>query len=109
MVRYKQLSVKKVDLSQFEPKARERRHSARQLAQIERDGEIRAALNEAAALPASQGVVIELKEGQKLPTMRAAVDRVLRQDPRELKWGVRGQAIVVSKGDIPGGRGRRGR
>ena len=107
MARYKQLSVKKVDLSEFEPRAKERKLSPRQLAQLERDEEIRSALNEAASIPASQAVVIELKEGQKLPTLRAAVDRVLKTDPRELNWGVRGLSIVISKGEIPGGRGGR--
>ena len=108
MARYKLLSVKKVELSEFEPRAKERKLSLRQLAQLERDEEIRAALNEAASIPASQAVVIEPKEGQKLPTLRAAVARVLRTDPRDLNWGVRGLSIVISKGEIPGrprGRG----
>lgn len=106
MPRYKQLSVRKVELSEFEPRMKERKLSARQAAQLERFEEIRTALNEAASLPASQAVVIEIKDGQKLPTLRAAVDRVLKAEPRSLNWGVRGQSIVISKGPIPGRRGR---
>jgi hypothetical protein len=99
--------VKKVDLADLTPKRTERKLSPRQIAQQERDSEIRAAFNEAASLPASQAVVIELSDGQKLPTMRAAIGRVLKAEPREINWGVRGQSIVISKGKIPG-RGSRG-
>jgi hypothetical protein len=102
--RYKYLAVKKVDLASFAPKPTKRALSPRQVAQHARDEEIRAALNEAAALPASQAVVIDLKEGQKLATLRAAVNRMVDAEPRDLNWGVRGQSIVVSKGEIPGGR-----
>ena len=104
MPRYKHLAVKKVDLASLAPRPKERKLSPRQIAQIERDEEIRAALNEAAALPASQAVVIDPKEGQKLVTLRAAVDRIVKAEPRDLNWGVRGQSIVFSRGDIPGGR-----
>jgi hypothetical protein len=76
---------------------------------MERDDEIRAALNEAATLPASQAVIIDSKEGQKLVTLRAAVDRIIKAEPRDLNWGVRGQKIVFSKGDIAGGRRRSAR
>jgi hypothetical protein len=105
--RYKHFTVKKVELAELAPQPKDRQLTPRQLAQRERDDEIRAALNEAASLPASQAVVIDLKEGQKLPTMRAAIGRVLKADPRDLNWGVRGQSIVISKGKIPGRGGAR--
>jgi len=107
LARYRQLSVKRVDLADLQPKAKERKPSPREIARMERDGEIRAALNEAASLPASQAVVIDLKDGQKLPTLRAAVARIIGSEPRDLNWGVRGASIVISKGVIPGGRGGR--
>jgi hypothetical protein len=107
VVRYKHMRVRKVELSELEPKAKERALSPRQIVQLERDEEIRAALNEAASLPASQAVVIDLKEDQKLPTIRAAVDRILKAEPRDLNWGVRGQSIVISKGELPSRRGGR--
>jgi hypothetical protein len=107
LARYKHLSVKKVELADLAPQPRERKLTPRQLAQLERDDEIRAALNEAASLPASQAVVINLTQGQKLPTMRAAISRVLKAEPRDLNWGVRGESIVISRGKIPGRGGVR--
>jgi hypothetical protein len=104
--RFKQLSVTRVDLSSLEPKVK-RKFSARQIAQMQRDDEIRMALNQAATIPESQAVVIGLKDGQKLPTLRAAIYRVLRAEPHDLNWGVRGQQIVISKGSIPGRRANR--
>lgn len=109
MPRYKHLLVRKISLEELKPVMKDRPLSPRQLAAIERDNEIVAALNEAAALPASEAVIIELKEGQKMPTLRAAVDRILRAEPRELNWGVRGGRIVISRGEIPGRRGGRAR
>jgi ATP-dependent exoDNAse (exonuclease V) alpha subunit len=105
--RYRHMKVRTVELSELQPTTKERKLSPRQLAQLERDEEIRSAMDEAAALPASQAVVIDLKEGQKLPTFRAAVDRVMKATPRDLNWGVRGQSIVISKGALPGRRGTR--
>lgn len=107
LARYKHFTVKKVDLADLVPKPRERRLTPRQIAQQERENDIRAALNEAASLPASQAVVIDLKEGQKLPTLRAAISRILKDEPRELNWGVRGQSIVISKGKLPSRGGPR--
>jgi hypothetical protein len=105
--RYKLLTIKKIELADLAPQPKERKLTPRQLAQRERDDEIRAALNEAASLPASQAVVIDLREGQKLPTMRAAIGKLLKAEPRDLNWGVRGQSIVISKGKIPGRGGAR--
>jgi hypothetical protein len=105
--RYRHFTVKKIELSELVPKPKERALTPRQLAALQRDEEIRTALNEAAALPASQAVVLELKQNQKLPTMRAAFARLLKAEPRDLNWGVRGQNIVISKGKIPGRGGAR--
>ena len=107
MPRYKQLNVKKMSLVELAPQRRERKPSPRQLAALEREREIKAALNEAASLPPSEAIVIELKEGQKMPTLRAAIVRVLKAEPRSLNWGIRGGRVVISRGAIPGGRGGR--
>jgi hypothetical protein len=109
LARYKQLNVKKIKLDDLEPQPKDRRLSPRQRAAMERDDEIKAALNEAASLPPSEAVVISLGDGQKMPTLRAAIDRILRAEPRKLNWGVRGNRIVISKGTIPGRRGGRRR
>ena len=107
MARFKQLQVSKIPLVDLQPQ-RERKLSPRQRAALERDDEIRAAFDLAATLPSSEAVIVEPREGTKLPTLRAAVDRLVRAEPRQLNWGVRGQRIVISKGDIPGGRRRKG-
>jgi hypothetical protein len=109
MARYKQLNVKRINLDDLKAQPKDRPLTPRQRAAIERDDEIKAALNEAASLPPSEAVVIALGDGQKMPTLRAAIDRILRAEPRKLNWGVRGNRIVISKGTIPGGRGGRRR
>lgn len=107
LVRYKQLQVKTINLDDLKPQPKIRQMSPRQLAALERDREIEIALNEAAALAPSQAVVIELKGDQKLPTLRAAIGRILRANPRELNWGVRANQVVISKGVVPGRRTKR--
>lgn len=106
MAKYTQLKVAYLPLSAFETRKTERALSPRQRASLERDNELKAAMNEAAARPATEAVVIELKEGQKMPTLRAATKRLLKEEPRKLNWGVRGNVLVFSKGTIPGGRAR---
>jgi hypothetical protein len=107
VARYKHLSVKKGSLSELKSSRPERKLTARQLAQQERDEEIKSVINEAAALPASEWAGFELKGDQKLPTMRAAINRILKAEPRNINFGVRGNTMIFSKGSIPGGRGRR--
>lgn len=106
MAKYKHLSVKKVSLADFAPEKKVKELSPRQRAILERDDEIRAAMNEAAALPASEAVAIELKSDQKMPTLRAAINRIITAEPRDLNWGVRGTTVLISKGPIPGRRGQ---
>jgi hypothetical protein len=108
LAKYKHLAVKRINLADIAPAARAKELTPIQRARAERDDEIRQALNEAAALPASEAVSIDLKEGQKLPTLRAAIIRILRDEPRDLNFGVRGRTVIISKGPIPGGRGARG-
>src|SRR5256885_9008294 len=110
MARYKHIEVgKPVDLAELATKRRERKLSARQLAIQERDEEIQRAINEASAAPSSQAIPVQLKEGQKIATMRAAINRVLKQSDSKVQMGVRGTTIYLSKSPIPGGRGRAAR
>jgi hypothetical protein len=107
VVRYKHIDVgKPVELTELATKRRERKLSPRQLAIQERDEEIRRAINEAAAAPSSQAIPVQLKHNQKIATMRAAVDRVLKKSDVRVNMGVRGTTIYLSKSPIPGGRGR---
>lgn len=104
MPKYKHLSVKKVNLADFAPEPKVRELSPRQRAQRERDDELRAAFNEAAALPASEAVAIELTADQKIGTVRAAISKLMKAEPRDLRWAVRGTTILITKGDIPARR-----
>ncbi len=107
VARYKHIEVgKPVDLAELAAKRRQRKVSARQLAIQERDDEIRRAINEASAAPSSQAIPVQLKAGQKIATMRAAVNRVLKESESNVQMGVRGTTIYLSKSPIPGGRGR---
>jgi hypothetical protein len=106
--KYKHLAVMRVALADFAPpKPSLKTETPRQRAIRERDEEIVATFNEAAALPSSEAVAIELRPDQKLPTMRAAINRLLVAEGRDLSYGVRGTTIYISKGNIPGGRGRK--
>jgi hypothetical protein len=108
MPKYKHLAVKKIALAEIAPqKPTLKTETPRQRATRERDEEIVAIFNEAAALPASEAIAIELRGDQKLPTMRAAINRLLIAEGRDLSYGVRGTTIYISKGNIPGGRGRK--
>jgi hypothetical protein len=104
--RYRRLHVKTIDLESIRPERAAKVETPRQLAIRERDEEIRAALNEAATIPSSQAIAIELKPDQKLATLRAAVRRVMSADHNGLNVAVRGTTIYLSKGAIPGARGR---
>lgn len=109
LTRYRHLSVKKVSLTDLILSKTPKAETSRQRTARERDEEITSVLNEAATLPASEAVAIYLKEGQKLPTLRLAVQKALDREKRQLNFAVRGQTIYISKGDIPGGRGRKRR
>ena len=106
MAKYKHLAVKKVALSAFAPEPKERALTPRQKAQRERDDELRAAFNEAASLPASEAVAIDVKADQKVATLRAAIAKLMAAEPRDLNWGIRGQTILITKGTIPGRRSK---
>ena len=105
---FKQLSVGElVALDSIKPDPKVRPETPRQRAIRERNEDIRAACNIAAAAPASLAVPIKLKPGQKLATLRLAVGKLMDAEKRDLHWGVRGDTIYISKGLIPGGRGGR--
>lgn len=83
--------------------------SPRQLAIQKRDQAIVKLLNEIAVGPQSSIKKIELEEGEKLVTIRAAVSRQLKAHPADVNMGVRAGAIYLSRSPIPGGRGGRPR
>lgn len=92
------------------PKVRRPRAlSPRQLAIQKRDQAVVKLLNEIAVGPQSAIKKIELEDGEKLVTIRAAVARQLKAHPADINMGVRAGAIFLSRGPIPGGRGGRPR
>jgi hypothetical protein len=48
-----------------------------------------------------------MRGDQKLPTIRAAINRLLATEGRDLSYGVRGTTIYITNGNIPGGRRKR--
>jgi hypothetical protein len=92
------------------PKVRKPRAlSPRQIAIQKRDQAIVKLLNEIAVGPQSAIKKIELEDGEKLVTIRAAVSRQLKAHPADINMGVRGGAIFLSRAPIPGARGGRPR
>jgi hypothetical protein len=90
------------------PKPRKPRAlSPRQLAIRKREQTIEKVLNELGAGPASWIKKIELEDGEKLPTIRAAIARQIKATSSSVNLGVRNNAIYLSRGPIPGARGGR--
>ncbi|MBF8290494.1 MAG: hypothetical protein HW391_1462 [Chloroflexi bacterium] len=81
--------------------------SPRQLAIQKRDQTIVKLLNEIAVGPMSSIKKIELEDGEKMVTIRAAVNRQVKAHPADINMGVRAGAIFLSRSLIPGTRGRR--
>ena len=108
MTRYKHIVVgKPINLDELRPVPQERALTPRQIAQRERDAELKMALNEASVAAESQAIPISLKGGQKMATMRAAVARLIKETGSTVHMAVRGKTIYLSRGPIPGGRGGR--
>ena len=83
--------------------------SPRQLAIQQRERAIEKVLNELGAGPASAIKKIELEDGEKLVTIRAAITKQIRTSGSTVTLGVRNGAIYLSRAAIPGRRGGRPR
>ena len=83
--------------------------SPRQLAIQQRERAIEKVLNELGAGPASAIKKIELEDGEKLVTIRAAITKQIRTSGSTVKLGVRNGSIYLSRAAIPGRRGGRPR
>ena len=81
--------------------------SPRQLAIRKREQLIEKTLNELGAGPASWIKKIELDDNEKLFTIRTAITKQIKATGSTVNLGVRNGAIYLSRGPIPGGRGRR--
>ncbi len=99
------MRIRAAKLEELAPKSRERALSPRQLAALQREEEIRKAF---ARLRSNEDIVaIELDPADKVPTMRAAVKRVITTHRPDVNMAIRGRTIYVSTATLPGGRGRK--
>jgi hypothetical protein len=98
--------VKDARPEELAPKPRkERALSPRQIAIRKREQAIEKVLNELGAGPASWIKKIELEEGEKLVTIRAAIAKQIKVSGSAVRLGVRNGAIYLSRSPIPGRRG----
>jgi hypothetical protein len=101
------MRIRAAKLDELAPKLRERALSPRQLAALQREEEIRKAF---ARLRTEEDIVaIELDPADKVPTMRAAVKRVIAAHRQDVNMAIRGRTIYISTAKLPGGGGGRKR
>jgi hypothetical protein len=99
------MRIRAAKVEELTPKTRERALSARQLAALQREEEIRKAL---ARLRSDEDVLaLELDPAEKIPTMRAAVKKAIAAHKPGTSMAIRGATIYLSTGKLPGGRGGR--
>ncbi len=102
------MRVKDARPEELAPKPRKPRAlSPRQIAIRKREQAIEKVLNELGAGPASWIKKIELDEGEKLVTIRAAIAKQIKASGSTVRLGVRNGAIYLSRSAIPGRRGGR--
>lgn len=100
------MRIRAAKLEELKPKPRERALSPRQLAALQREEELRKALGR---LKADDDIIaVELEDGEKIPTMRAAVKKAIAAQKPGTSMAIRGRTIYLSVGPLPGARrGRR--
>ena len=99
------MRIRAAKVEELTPRTRERALSARQLAAIQREDEIRKAL---ARLRSDEDLLaVELDPAEKIPTMRAAVKKAIAAHKPGTNMAIRGRTIYLSTAKLPGGRGGR--
>jgi hypothetical protein len=102
------VKVRDAKPEELAPKPRkERQLSPRQQAIRKREQAIDKVLNELGAGPASLIKKVELEDGEKLVTIRAAIVKQIKSQKSSVKLAVRNGGIYLSRGPIPrtgGGR-----
>ena len=99
------MRIRAAKLEELAPKQRDRALSPRQLAALQREEEIRKAF---ARLRTEEDLIaIELEPADKVPTMRAAVKRVITAHRPDVHMAIRGRTIYASMAKLPGGGGGR--
>jgi len=103
------VKVRDAKPEELAPKPRKQKVlSPRQQAIRKREGAIDKVLNELGAGPASWVKKVELEEGEKLVTIRAAIVKRIKETESSVKLAVRNGGIYLSRAPIPrSGGGRR--
>ena len=96
------MRIRAAKLEELAPKTRDRALSPRQLAVMQREEEIRKALQR---LKSDEDVIaLELDPADKIPTMRLSVKRVIAAHKPEANMAIRGRSIYLSTARLPGAR-----
>lgn len=103
------LNVRDASLEELKPQPQQKEMTPRQRAIFERDEAIRRLLGDVENGPQDSIKAVELGPDQKLPTMRSAFNRVLKDSGSQVHMAIRGSTIYLSRDPLPGGRGRRPR
>ncbi|HET9681910.1 MAG TPA: hypothetical protein VFP19_07715 [Candidatus Limnocylindrales bacterium] len=103
------MKVRDARPEELAPKPRKQKAlSPRQLAIRKREQAIEKVLNELGAGPASWIKKVELEDGEKLVTIRAAIVKQIKTSKSSVRLAVRNGGIYLSRGPIPrSGGGRR--
>ena len=102
------MKVRDAKPEELAPKPRRVRPlSPRQVAIKKREAAIEKVLNELGAGPASWIKKVELEEGEKLVTIRAAIGKQIKATKSSVKLAVRNGGIYLSRGPIPRSGGGR--
>ena len=102
------MKVRDAKPEELAPKPRRARPlSPRAQAIKKREGAIDKVLNELGAGPSSWIKKVELEEGEKLVTIRAAIVKRVKETESSVKLAVRNGGIYLSRGPIPRSRGGR--
>jgi hypothetical protein len=101
------LNVRDASLDELKPQRQQKEMTPRQRAIFERDEAIRRLLDEVANGPQDSIKAVELGPDQKLPTMRSAFNRVIKESGSKVHMAIRGTTIYLSREALPGGRGRK--
>jgi len=102
------VKVRDAKPEELAPKPRRARPlSPRQLAIKKREAAIEKVLNELGAGPASWIKKVELEEGEKLVTIRAAIVKQIKASKSSVRLAIRNGGIYLSRGPIPRSGGGR--
>jgi hypothetical protein len=100
--------IRTIELSSLTPVRKARTPSAKQLALMKREAEYERAISK---LVKGQAIAFEVTDGEKVPTLRASLQRVIDRNERkaDLHLAIIGGVAYVALEEIPGARKARTR